>query len=114
MSWHSFGWLLLLALLSQTLGWLLITSSLPRLPAAVSSLLLLLQPAAALVLAGIVLHERPTLLQVTGALLVCLGVLALTWNPPSRGRGGSPRQASDTPGPARVGELAQACTAKTT
>jgi drug/metabolite transporter (DMT)-like permease len=115
MSWRSLGWLLLLALLSQTLGWLLITSSLPRLPAAVSSLLLLLQPAAALVLAAIVLHERPTLLQVTGALLVCLGVLALTWSPPSRGRGGSPMPASVTLGHSQPpGELAQACTANST
>ena len=115
LSWRSFGWLLLLALLSQTLGWLLITSSLPRLPAAVSSLLLLLQPAAALVLAAIVLHEQPTLVQVAGALLVCLGVLALTWNPPSRGRGGSPEQESVTPRSATPhGELAQACIAKST
>jgi len=87
LSWHSFGWLLLLAMLSQTVGWLLITSSLPRLPAAVSSLLLLLQPAAALALAAIVLHQQPTLLQVGGALLVCLGVLALTWRPKSRDGG---------------------------
>ena len=74
--WPAFGWLLLLALLSQTVGWLLITSSLPRLPAAMSSLLLLLQPAAAMVLADIILGERPTLVQDAGALLVCLGVLA--------------------------------------
>jgi drug/metabolite transporter (DMT)-like permease len=114
-SWRSFGWLLLLALLSQTLGWLLITSSLPRLPAAVSSLLLLLQPAATLALGAIVLHEQPTLPQVAGALLVCLGVLALTWSPPSRGRGGSPEQSSVTPGRAvPPGELAQACTANST
>src|SRR5581483_3663607 len=45
----SLGWLLVLALSSQTAGWLLITSSLPRLPAAISSLLLLLQPAASIV-----------------------------------------------------------------
>lgn len=74
--WPSLGWLLLLALLSQTVGWLLITSSLPMLPAAMSSLLLLLQPAAAMVLADIVLGERPTLVQDAGAVLVCLGVLA--------------------------------------
>ncbi len=77
--WQSFGWLLMLALMSQTAGWLLITSSLPRLPAAMSSLLLLLQPAAALVLADIVLGEQPTLIQVLGAALVCSGVLAATW-----------------------------------
>jgi drug/metabolite transporter (DMT)-like permease len=79
-SWHSFVWLAVLALLSQTAGWLLITSSLPRLPAAMSSLLLLLQPAAALVLAAIVLHQQPTVGQVAGAVLVCLGVLAASWN----------------------------------
>jgi drug/metabolite transporter (DMT)-like permease len=73
--WPSFGWLLVLALLSQTVGWLLITSALPQLPAAISSLLLLLQPAAAMVLADIVLSERPTLIQVGGAVMVCLGVL---------------------------------------
>ncbi len=82
--WPSFFWLLTLALLSGTLGWLLITSSLPRLPARVSSLLLLLQPALALALADVVLGERPTLIQVSGALLVCLGVLAVT-------RKGAPR-----------------------
>jgi drug/metabolite transporter (DMT)-like permease len=78
MPWPSFGWLLMLALLSGTVGWLLITSSLPRLPAAVSSLVLLLQPAAALVLAFFVLGERPTIVQVLGAILVCVGVLAAT------------------------------------
>jgi drug/metabolite transporter (DMT)-like permease len=76
--WPSFGWLLLLSLTSQTLGWLLITSSLPRLPAAISSLTLLLQPAAAMLLAAIVLNERPTLIQVAGAVVVCCGVLAVS------------------------------------
>jgi drug/metabolite transporter (DMT)-like permease len=76
MPWASFGWLLLLSMTSQTIGWLLITSSLPRLPAALSSLLLLLQPAAALLLAFVVLGEQPGLLQLAGAVLVCCGVLA--------------------------------------
>jgi drug/metabolite transporter (DMT)-like permease len=74
-------WLVLLALLVQTAGWLLITSSLPRLPAAVSSLMLLVQPAAAMVLAAIILGQRPSLLQVAGAALVCGGVLAMARNP---------------------------------
>jgi drug/metabolite transporter (DMT)-like permease len=74
-SWRSLGWLLALAILSQTLGWLLITSSLPRLPAAVSSLMLLLQPAAAMLLAAIVLSQHPTAWQLVGAGLVCCGVL---------------------------------------
>ena len=43
-------WLILLALSSQVLGWLLITVSLPRLQAVATSLLLTLQPVAAVVL----------------------------------------------------------------
>jgi drug/metabolite transporter (DMT)-like permease len=73
--WASIGWLALLALTSQTFGWLLITPALPYLPASISSLLLLLQPAATLVLAYIVLSQRPTWIQIVGALLVCGGVL---------------------------------------
>ena len=76
--WPSVGWLLLLALLSQTLGWLIITSSLPRLSAAIASLILLLQPAAAMLLAYLVLSERPTLIQIAGAVVVCTGVLAIS------------------------------------
>ena len=87
--WPSFGWLLTLALLSGTVGWLLITSSLPRLPAAMSSLLLLLQPAGALLLADVVLGERPTIVQVLGALLVCMGVLTVTRAAAARGGGPS-------------------------
>jgi len=71
----SLGWLLLLSVTSQTIGWLLITSSLPALPAAISSLMLLLQPAAAMVLAAVVLGERPSMAQAAGAVLVCCGVL---------------------------------------
>jgi len=76
-SWPSLGWLLLLALLVQTAGWLLITSSLPGLPAAVSSLLLLVQPAGALALAAVILGQRPAPLQLAGAVLVCSGVLVV-------------------------------------
>jgi drug/metabolite transporter (DMT)-like permease len=76
--WASFGWLLALALVSQTMGWLFITSSLPQLPAALSSLLLLLQPASAMVLAALILGQRPTVVQVGGAVLVCAGVLTVT------------------------------------
>jgi drug/metabolite transporter (DMT)-like permease len=74
---RSLGWLMLLAVTSQTIGWMFITSSLPRLPPAISSLMLLLQPVAALGLATLVLNERPTLLQLFGALLICGGVLAV-------------------------------------
>ena len=83
----SLGWLLLLALLSQTLGWLLITSSLPRLSAAISSLILLLQPAAAMLLAFLVLGERPSPIQIAGAVVVCTGVVTISLTAsPSRPR----------------------------
>ena len=81
--WPSFGWLLLLSVSSQTIGWLLITSSLPRLPAAISSLTLLLQPAAAMLLAAVVLSERPSLIQIAGAVVVCTGVLAASLTAPA-------------------------------
>jgi drug/metabolite transporter (DMT)-like permease len=81
--WPSIGWLLLLAMTSQTIGWLLITSSLPLLPAAISALTLLLQPAAALLLAAVVLGERPSLPQIAGAAVVCCGVLAVARAAPS-------------------------------
>jgi drug/metabolite transporter (DMT)-like permease len=90
--WPSFGWLLLLSLTSQTIGWLLITSSLPRLPAAISALTLLLQPAAAMVLAAIVLAERPSLTHIAGAVVVCCGVVvvARSQNSPQAATGDSP------------------------
>jgi drug/metabolite transporter (DMT)-like permease len=84
LGWPSFGWLLLLAITSQTIGWLLITSSLPRLPAAISALTLLLQPAAALLLAAVILGERPSLTQVAGAAVVCCGVLAVARAAPAQ------------------------------
>lgn len=95
--WPSLRWLLLLSVSSQTVGWLLITSSLPRLPAAMSSLLLLLQPVAALVLAAAVLGQQPSLSQMAGATLVCGGVLAV-----SRAATAARRQAP-TPAPPAPG-----------
>jgi len=110
--WPSFGWLLLLSVTSQTIGWLLITSSLPRLPAAISSLTLLLQPAAAMCLAAIVLSERPTVIQIAGAVVVCTGVLtvSLTASSPRRDRpSGSPRgRASEDAAPVPRTSLASA------
>jgi drug/metabolite transporter (DMT)-like permease len=84
--WPTFGWLLLLSMTSQTLGWLMITSSLPRLPAAISSLTLLLQPAASMLLAAAVLGERPSLIQIAGAVVVCTGVVWVSLTAPSRDR----------------------------
>ncbi len=76
-SWPAHGWLLLLALSSQVLGWMLISTSLPRLPAALSSVLLTLQPVGSVILGVVLLGESPTALQVAGVALVLAGVLSL-------------------------------------
>jgi drug/metabolite transporter (DMT)-like permease len=69
------AWLVLLALSSQVLGWLLITASLPRLPAVATSLLLTLQPAASVVFAAILLGEHPSALQLVGAAAILAGLV---------------------------------------
>jgi drug/metabolite transporter (DMT)-like permease len=66
------GWLVLLALSSQALGWLVIAVSLPRLPAAVTSVLLTLQPVLSVLFAAAILGEAPSSLQLLGV----VGVLA--------------------------------------
>jgi drug/metabolite transporter (DMT)-like permease len=114
--WPAFGWLLMLAMLSGTAGWLLITSSLPRLAASMSSLLLLLQPAGALVLAAVVLREQPTIVQVIGAGVVCLGVLAASWAKTSQSRDSDPATEPEPNAapPSEQATLTQARTANST
>jgi drug/metabolite transporter (DMT)-like permease len=74
-SWPAHGWLVLLALSAQVVGWLLISTSLARLPAALTSMMLLLQPLGALLLAAAVLGEHPSLVQFAGCALVLAGVV---------------------------------------
>jgi drug/metabolite transporter (DMT)-like permease len=68
-------WLLLLALTSQVGGWLLITISLPRLPAVLTSVLLTLQPVGSVLLAAALLGERPSLLQLAGTAAILVGLV---------------------------------------
>jgi drug/metabolite transporter (DMT)-like permease len=75
---RSLAWLVLLALTAQVVGWLLITSSLPRLPAAVTSVLLLAQPAGAVAVSAVVLGEAPTPVQLSGAAAILAGVVLAT------------------------------------
>jgi drug/metabolite transporter (DMT)-like permease len=72
------GWLVVLALSSQVAGWLLISRSLPQLPAAVTSVLLLAQPVASLGISTALLGERPGAVQYAGSGLVLLGVAVAT------------------------------------
>jgi len=68
-------WLLVLALSSQVFGWLLITLSLPRLPAVVTSVLLTLQPVCSVLFAAVLLDEDPSALQLAGVAAILGGLL---------------------------------------
>jgi drug/metabolite transporter (DMT)-like permease len=80
-SWPAHGWLLVLALTSQVVGWLLITVSLPRLPAALTSVTLTIQPVGSVLLGVVLLDEQPTLLQLAGVACILAGLLAIARRP---------------------------------
>jgi drug/metabolite transporter (DMT)-like permease len=82
------AWLLLLALSSQVVGWLIISVSLPRLPAALTSVILTLQPVASVVLAMLLLGEAPSAVQLLGAGTILFGLVLAT----IRFRGELPRE----------------------
>jgi drug/metabolite transporter (DMT)-like permease len=79
--WPALGWLAVLALTSQVIGWLLISASLSRLPAGLLGALLLVQPVGAVALGALVLGQYPSLTQLAGVLLVVVGVLVATSGP---------------------------------
>jgi drug/metabolite transporter (DMT)-like permease len=83
-AWPALGWLVVLALTSGVVGWLLLTISMPRLPAWLASSLLLVQPAGSVLLGAVILRERPTLPQLAGVIVMLGGVLIAT-----RGTGGA-------------------------
>ncbi|HXO09750.1 MAG TPA: DMT family transporter [Solirubrobacteraceae bacterium] len=74
-TWPSAGWLALLALSSQVFGWLLIATSLPRLPAAMTSMLLTVQPVASVLLAALILAESPSPVQLVGVVFILAALL---------------------------------------
>jgi drug/metabolite transporter (DMT)-like permease len=67
-------WLVLLALGSQVAGWLLITWALPRIAAGVTAVVLTLQPAGSVILAMIILSEKPSALQLLGVAAIAIAV----------------------------------------
>ena len=73
--WPGVGWLVLLALMSQVLGYPLINASIPHLPSVVGSLLLFVQPLMTLVAGVIIFGEVPTPGQLVGALILFGGVM---------------------------------------
>jgi drug/metabolite transporter (DMT)-like permease len=97
--WQAQGYLLLLALSSQALGWLLISITLPRLPAALTSVLLTFQPVLSVLFAWAILSESPSGLQLAGVACVLCGLLIV-----SAGR----RQEPEAPEPGYVPAVAEA------
>ncbi|WP_231644756.1 DMT family transporter [Sciscionella sediminilitoris] len=71
----SFGWLLVLAVTGQVLGWVLVGAGLPGLSSATGAVLLLLQPVLAVGWGALVLGERPGPVQLLG----CAIVVAALW-----------------------------------
>lgn len=70
--WRAIGWLTLVAITGQLLGWLLVAVFSARLPSTVSSALLLLMPVGAVALGAGALRERPSPLQLAGCALVLM------------------------------------------
>jgi len=77
-SWPAHAWLVTLALTSQVVGWLIISVSLPRLPAALTSVILTLQPVGSVVLAMLLLGEAPSIVQLLGAATILAGLVLAT------------------------------------
>ena len=121
---HSLFWLAMLGITAQSAGYLLISISLPRLPAIVTSIILLTQPVMSMVLAVVLLGETPSATQLVGVAMVIGGIAAATVPvarirdglaasrgggrraapPPSRRRPG-PRSSPPPPPPRRQGPL---------
>lgn len=73
-TWPGHGWLILLALVAQVAGWLLIAYALPRLPAVETATIILIQPAMTMMWGALIFDERPSALQILGAVTVLAGV----------------------------------------
>ena len=87
-------WLILLGITAQAIGYLFISLSLPRLPAVVTSIILLAQPVVAVGLAMVILSEAPSAGQLLGVACV-IGGIAFATVPLSRLRRRPPECAAD-------------------
>jgi len=92
-SWPAHGWLLLLALSGQVVGYLAIAASLPLLPAVVTSIILLVQPVLSVLLAAWLVEERPSPSQLGGVALVVAGVVVATTGSRAERAAGVPAEA---------------------
>jgi len=71
-------WLIAYGVTSQSVGYLLISLSLPRLAAVLTSIILLAQPVMTVALGMVLLNERPSPLQLAGVGLVIGGIAVAT------------------------------------
>jgi drug/metabolite transporter (DMT)-like permease len=92
-AWPNHGWLIAVGITSQSIGYLIISISLPRLPAALVSVILLSQPVATLILARILLDEQPSFAQLMGVALI-IGGIAVATLPVARLRDAAARRAA--------------------
>jgi drug/metabolite transporter (DMT)-like permease len=74
----SLFWLAVLGITAQSAGYLLISISLPRLPAIITSVILLSQPVMSMGLAIVLLGETPSAVQLLGVALVIGGIAGAT------------------------------------
>ncbi len=93
--WPSHGWLILLGVVIQSLGWLLISVVLPRLPALDTSMMLLLQPASTVLWAQIIFTETLSVIQWLGVGIVFAAILGAA----VAGAAGMRRAALEAPEP---------------
>ena len=77
-TWPMHGWLFLLAVVSQVMGWLMISYSLPRLPAVHTSFAILLQPVLTIVWGILLLSESPSIQQAIGMALILGSIIGVT------------------------------------
>ena len=75
---QSYLWLLLLALIPQAIGHTSFNWALKYLPAAYVSIALLGEPVGTIILAAILLNESPTVLELTGGVLILTGITLAT------------------------------------
>ncbi len=75
---ESLAWLAVLGVTAQSAGYLLISLSLPRLPAVLTSMILLVQPVVTVGLAMLLLGETPSVAQLAGVALVVGGIALAT------------------------------------
>ena len=75
---ESLAWLAVLGVSSQSIGYLCISLALPRLPAVVTSIILLVQPPLTVGLSVLLLDERPSIEQLVGVALVIGGIAVAT------------------------------------